>query len=101
MSKRPYRVEIRDSTNSKKKKMAIFFDKNGEKIKTTHFGASGYSDYTKHKDDERQERYINRHKKNEHWNKPMTAGALSRWILWNKPTLGASIKDYKQKFNLI
>jgi hypothetical protein len=29
-----------------------------------------------------------------------SAGALSRWILWNKPTLAASIKDYKKRFGL-
>ena len=32
----------------------------------------------------------------------MSAGALSRWILWNKPTLKASIDDYKKtKLNSI
>ena len=57
------------------------------------------SDYTKHKDKDRKKLYLNRHKKNENWNSPMTAGALSRWILWNKPTLKASIDNYKKKFN--
>ena len=37
--------------------------------KTVHFGAAGMSDYTKHKDPERKERYIERHKKNEDWGK--------------------------------
>ncbi len=27
------------------------------------FGAKGYSDYTMHRDDDRKQRYINRHKK--------------------------------------
>ena len=71
---------------------------NGRK-KTVHFGASGMSDYTKHRDDERKKRYLNRHRANENWSAPMTAGALSRWILWNKPTRGASISDYKRRFN--
>ena len=30
--------------------MTAIFYKNGKKIKTTHFGASGYDDYTKTKD---------------------------------------------------
>ena len=34
-------------------------------LKTVHVGASGYSDYIKHKDDERKQRYSNIHKKNE------------------------------------
>ena len=28
-------------------------------MKTTHFGAAGMSDYTKHKDKARKERYLN------------------------------------------
>ena len=59
------------------------------------------SDYTKHKDEDRKKRYLNRHRKNENWKSPMTAGALSRWILWNKPTLRDSIKDYKKRFKYI
>ena len=31
--------------------------------KKIYFGAAGYSDFTKHKDEERRQRYINRHKK--------------------------------------
>ena len=91
------KVVIKKSTNSAKKYMAIFYQ-DGKKIKTTHFGAAGMSDYTKHKDKSRKKRYMNRHRTRENWNNPMTAGALSRWILWNKPTLKASIDDYKKKF---
>jgi len=94
----PKRVVIKKSTNSKKKYMAVFYE-NDKKIKTTHFGCAGMSDYTKHKDPARKQRYMNRHKATEHWQKPMTAGSLSRYILWNKPTLRASISDYKKRFN--
>ena len=106
---KPYKVIIKNSTRENKKKMAIFYEKDktidgkkikGKKIKTTHFGQRGASDYTKHKDDDRKKRYMTRHKKNENWNKPMTAGALSRWILWNKKTLSSSISSYKKKFKL-
>jgi len=93
------KVIIKKSTIPKKKYTAIFYD--GEKKKkTVHFGASGYSDFLKHKDEERKKRYIDRHKARENWSDPMTAGALSRYILWNKPTLRASIADYKKRFNL-
>ena len=37
--------------------------------KTIHFGVAGYSDYTKHKDPDRKDNYISRHKKNENWGK--------------------------------
>ena len=94
------KVEIKPSTQKTKKLMAIFYDDNGKKIKTVHFGSAGMSDFTIHKDKERKERYLDRHRKRENWNEPMTAGALSRWILWNKPTLKASITDYKKRFKL-
>jgi len=94
------KVEIKPSTQKTKKLMAIFYDDNGKKIKTTHFGSAGMSDFTIHKDKQRKERYLDRHRKRENWNDPMTAGALSRWILWNKPTLQGSIRDYKKRFKL-
>jgi hypothetical protein len=37
---------------------------------------------------------------NKNFNKPDSAGALSRWILWNKPSVESSIKDFKKKFKL-
>lgn len=77
------------------KYLAEFDD--GDKVK---FGAYGYEDYTQHKDKDRKRLYLNRHKKREDWNDPKSAGALSRWILWNKPTLEASIKHYIKKFNM-
>lgn len=99
MSK-PYKVEISEATAKGKKKKAVFYDKDGKKIKTVQFGAEGMSDFTKHKDTDRRDRYDARHKPNQNWNDPMTAGALSKYILWNKPSLSASISDYKRKFNL-
>lgn len=70
--------------------------------KITHFGAKGYSDFTIHKDAERKDRYISRHKSRENWKKSgiHTAGFWSRWLLWNKPSLSASIKDIENRFNV-
>ena len=70
--------------------------------KTIHFGGAGYSDYTKHKDDERKKRYIARHKAREKWGKTgiKTAGFWARWILWNKPTLKNSIKTTENRFKI-
>jgi len=93
-------IQLKKSTNPEKKYMAIFYDEQRKKIKTTHFGSAGMSDYTKHKDDERKNRYLTRHSANETWNDYMTAGSLSRWILWNKPTLSASYNDYIKRFGL-
>lgn len=69
-------------------------------IKDIYFGQADASDYTIHKDDERKERYIKRHKKRENWEDYMTAGFWSRWLLWNKKTLEESINDINERFNL-
>ena len=63
-----------------------------------HFGAAGYEDYTMHKDDDRKQRYIKRHMKNEKWDDPMTAIFWSRWLLWNK--ISDSINDINKRFPL-
>jgi hypothetical protein len=70
--------------------------------KVTHFGATGYSDYSKHKDPERKQRYITRHQARENWTKSgiHTAGFWSRWLLWGEPTLQASIKAIERKFGV-
>lgn len=91
---------IRKSHNKLKKWDAVFLTEDG-KTKTTPFGQRGFSDFTKHKDVTRRARYLKRHSgMGENWNDPTTPGALSRHILWNKPTLQGSIRDFKKKFNL-
>ena len=74
------------------------FDATINGTKTISFGDKRYEDYTIHKDDVRQRRYITRHRKNEDWGDPTTAGALSRWLLWNKKTLQSSVDDMNQRF---
>ena len=95
-------VSITKSDRDKKFK-AVFRDDKGKKIKTTHFGAKGMSDYTIHKEPKRKKRYLARHddkKTKENWDDYMSAGSLSRYILWNKTTYEASLKDYKKRFKL-
>ena len=82
------------------KKFDAVFERNGRE-KVISFGAAGMSNYTKHKNATRKARYIQRHSgMGENWAKPDTAGALSRWILWNKKTFRASLADYKRRFKL-
>ena len=66
------------------------------------FGHSQYEDYTIHKDQTRQQRYISRHKKNEDWGKSgiYTAGFWSKHLLWGEPSLTASIRDVNKRFNI-
>jgi hypothetical protein len=86
-------VQIKRSKRKDKKFDAIIDGK-----KTVSFGAAGMSDYTKHQDAERKERYINRHKKKEDWSNPKTAGFYAKNVLWNKTSLQASVADINKKF---
>lgn len=91
---------IRKSHKKEKKWDAVFVKPDG-KEKTVPFGARGMSDYTKHKDKTRKQRYINRHSgMGETFTDPIKAQTLSRFILWNKPTFQASLKDYKRRFKV-
>jgi hypothetical protein len=78
------------------KKWLAVFDKNG---KTYHrwFGAHGYEDYTMHKDQKRRANYRIRHRKDLRTKNPMRSGYLSYFILWNKPSLRLSVKDYRRR----
>ena len=97
-------VSITKATDGKHKYTAIF-DVDG-KSKTVHFGAKNYNDFTIYSKQDKQlaeikkKAYLARHKVNEEFNSPTTPGALSRWILWNMPSVKASIADFKKRFNL-
>lgn len=88
----PTLKSIRASPVAGKKLRATFSDGT-----TTDFGATGYSDYTKHGDKERRDAYIARHKKDLATGDPTRAGYLSMFVLWNKPSREASIADYKRR----
>jgi hypothetical protein len=65
----------------------------------TDFGAEGMDDYTKTHDKDQRLRYLLRHKNNENWNNPKSAGALSRWILWGDHTsIAENFKSYQRRF---
>lgn len=77
----------------------------------THFGASGYSDYTLHKDAERKCSYIKRHggkrcnsktSSTENWTRSGidTAGFWSRWLLWGEKSIRESIISIENRFSI-
>ena len=76
---------------TKSKKPDKKYDARINGSKTVSFGQKMASDFTKHKDKDRKEAYIARHKAREDWTKPgaKTAGFYSKHVLWNKPTLKA------------
>jgi hypothetical protein len=94
-------IKKSDRTN-KKYKATFTIHKNGKKKeKTTYFGYPSQkdpkNDYTRHKDKNRRNKYIWRHMKDTRTGDPTRAGYLSLYVLWNKPSLKASITDYKKR----
>ena len=85
---------------TKSKKPDKKYDARVDGTKTVSFGQKGASDFTKHKNTDRKERYIDRHKAREDWTKSgaKTAGFYSKHVLWNKPTLKESIGDIIKRF---
>ena len=94
------------------KKLSAFFLKDGKEI-VRHFGSAGMRDFTLINDKNSKfylpkvldrnvvkDAYLRRHRARENWDNPLTNGALSRWLLWDKKTLSASIRAFKKKFNL-
>ena len=88
------------SDDPEKKYYAEFKTDSG-RTKRTYFGAAGMKDYTRYSAAEREERrrrYLARHRTTENWDDPTSAGALSRWILWEKPSVAAGLRAYKRRF---
>ena len=98
-------LEVKKSTNPKKKWMAIFCKCEGstkcepKDRQTVHFGASGYTDYTLTGDKEKRRLYRIRHDKEKN-QAPNTPGALSYHLLWGESTsLQENIKQFKKKLS--
>jgi hypothetical protein len=87
------------ATDGKHKYVGVFTDEDG-KTRRIAFGAKGYEDYTQHKNPLRKENYLLRHRSREDWADPMTAGALSRYILWEVPDIDEAVRRFRRKFSL-
>ncbi len=98
--KQVYAVLQRSPTTRKKYRM--LFQRKDQILDYTDFGQQGYSDFLQHQDEERRQRFLKRFQKliYENQNDPSSAMTLSHLILWNKPTLESSFKDYLNKFGI-
>ena len=91
-------LSVKKSTAKGKKWTATF--KEGEKEKMVHFGATGYTDYTKGATDEQRKSYRARHRSGA-TARPDSANALSYYILWgDSRSLASNLKSFKNKYNL-
>lgn len=80
--------------------VGVFTDEATKHERRIPFGAKGYEDYTQHKNHLRRENYLMRHRSREDWNDPQTAGALSRWILWEVSDLQDAVRRFRSRFSL-
>ena len=87
-------VVISKSDNKNKKMMAVIDGK-----KTVHFGHSSYEDFTTHKNSKRRDNYIARTSKQDHSKQNVASPAwMSRFILWEKPTLKGAVESANKKY---
>jgi hypothetical protein len=74
---------------------------NDGRTKRVYFGDSHSKDFTLFNPLVREEHkrlYLQRHRARENWNDVNTPGFWSRWVLWNKPTVSASLKDTLKRY---
>eukprot|EP01043_Picozoa_sp_COSAG02_P061934 COSAG02_NODE_8425_length_2575_cov_4.168821_3_plen_183_part_00 len=95
----PIALSFRPSGRRGKKLAATFLLSSGA-TRTVHFGQRGAEDFTTHQDRARKRHYLARHAPREDWDDPLTAGALSRWILWHKTSRPAAVAAFRRRFNL-
>lgn len=90
--------DVRTSDRKGKKLVATFIVEG--RSKRVHFGSAGSNTFSSGASEDKKAAYLKRHAPRENWNDPLSAGALSRWLLWNRRSLKESIKDFKKRFNL-
>ena len=86
-------IVISKSENKNKKYKAVIDGR-----KTVHFGHSSYDDFTTHNDPKRRDNYIARTSKQDHSKQNIASPAwMSRFILWEKPTLKGAVENVNNK----
>ena len=90
-------ISLEPSTRPNKKYMIMFNDPK----KTIHFGSKNSKTYLDHKDKKKRFNYLQRHYPNENWDNPLSAGALSAFLLWGPSTdLKTNLKEFLRRFNI-
>jgi hypothetical protein len=93
-------IQLKTANDNKHKYEITLQDLSSGKVHKIKFGAHGYDDFTLSKNTKKREDYILRHRVREDWTDPLARGTLSRFILWNKPTVKDSLLDYLRRFNI-
>ena len=94
------KLESIERTPSNKKAFKAVFKKPGGKTKTVRFGTDSNFLLNKAKTNKDKKAYLARHKVNENWGDPTSAGSLSKHLLWNTRNLNTNISAFKNKFKI-
>jgi hypothetical protein len=96
-------VSLKPSPRKGKKWRVVFTRKKDGVQSHVDFGADGMDDYTLHHDPVRKAKFLSRFRKliEKHKDNPQAPMTLSRMLLWNKPSLEDSWRDYSKHFHLI
>jgi hypothetical protein len=87
-------------SNAKDKRLTAKF-KIGGRTESVSFGLRGGKTYVDGRSWAEKEQYLARHRPREDFGNPLTAGSLSRYILWGPHTsLNKNVKAFKSRFNL-
>ena len=94
-------LSVSPSSDSEKK-LDVKLETDAGREKTVRVGQRGADDFTKTGDEQQKERYITRHAAREDWKLSgiLSSGFWAKHLLWNKPSLRASIADTRERFNL-
>lgn len=74
--------------------------------RTVHFGARGHGDFIQYwrRDTQlaraKRAQYVARHGATESWDDPARPATLSRYILWERPTLRAAVAAFRRRFGV-
>lgn len=94
-------LRIVPSANRLKKYDAIFDDGKVVSFGGRRENGVPYDDYLTTGNRMKRESYIARHRVNEDWTDPYSAGTLSRYILWgDSRALSRNIADYRKRFSV-
>ena len=71
--------------------------------KSIHFGSKNGQTFIDHGDIKKKDAWLARHRVNENWSDPMTAGYWSRWLLWNKRDIQRSMEllERRKEFKFV
>jgi hypothetical protein len=84
----------------KDKRYRANFIYNNKLLIYSDFGSKRSSTYLEHNDINIRNNWIARHSKLKgiDWNDPFSPSTLSRYILWEYPTLKIAVRQYKKRF---